>query len=60
MRDDRVQIEKQRRMHKFQSGMHDKGRPLPVWSGSVAEAVHLHEMLELLLYDEEEPNLATE
>lgn len=58
LRDDRVNIEKQKRMHKFQSGMHDVGRPIPMWSGSLREAKQLHEMLELLLYDEEELNLA--
>ena len=60
MRDGRVRVEKQRRMHKFESGMHDVGRAMPIWGGSLEDAIHLHKMLELLLYDEEEPNLAIE
>ena len=56
--DGRVRIVRQKRMHKFDSGMHNTGPPVPIWSGSLDEAKHLHEMLELLLYDEDALDVA--
>ena len=58
LRDGRVKVAHQQRMHRFESGMHNVGRPRPEWSGSLDEAKALHRILDLLLYDGDEPNLA--
>lgn len=56
--DDRVRVEVQGRMHSFDGGTRDHGRPRRIWKGSLDEAERLHQMLELLLYDEEAINHA--
>ena len=41
----RVRIQRQKRIHKFQTGYEDRGRPLTLFSGSERDAREVYEVL---------------
>lgn len=46
--DDRVRIERQKRMHRFGQGTHDRGRPRPLYRGSLSDALAVYRALDAL------------
>ena len=48
----RVRIERQRRMHKFESGYEDRGRPVPLFTGSERDARAVYAVLREWFEDE--------
>lgn len=46
--DDRVTVERQKRMHKFGQGTHDHGPALTLYRGSLDEAFRLYKALDAL------------
>lgn len=50
-RDGWVDVRVQRRMHRFATGMEDRGRARPVYRGDVEEARELYEILKELFED---------
>lgn len=41
----RVRIDRQHRMHKFQTGYEDRGPPVPIFTGTESDARHVYEIL---------------
>lgn len=48
----RVRIERQKRMHKFQTGYEDAGPAVPIFSGTEEDARHVYEVLREWFEDE--------
>lgn len=46
--DDRVRIERQGRIHRFGHGTSDRGTPLPLYSGSLRDALDVYRALDAL------------
>lgn len=48
----RVRIERQKRMHKFQTGYQDTGPAVPIFTGTEADARYVYEVLKEWFDDE--------
>lgn len=49
----RVRIERQKRMHKFQTGYQDTGPAVPIFTGTEQDARHVYEVLKEWFEDAE-------